>query len=35
MGNAHHQLKTVADHVTLPIKEHGIEYFLKQAKLID
>ncbi|NNI77755.1 Cof-type HAD-IIB family hydrolase [Pasteurella multocida] len=35
MGNAHYQLKTVADHVTLPIKEHGIEYFLKQAKLID
>ncbi|XWY19159.1 Cof-type HAD-IIB family hydrolase [Bisgaard Taxon 45] len=35
MGNAHHQLKIVADHVTLPIKEHGIEYFLKQAKLID
>lgn len=35
MGNANSQLKEVADHVTLHIEEHGIEHFLKCAKLID
>lgn len=35
MGNAHQDLKAIADHVTLHIEEDGIYSFLKKAKLID
>lgn len=35
MGNAHEDVKKIARHITRPIDQDGIHYFLKQAGLLD